>query len=36
MAKIGWNVADAIGSLGSSGKNNKKNLAAIWISVRFL
>ena len=24
MVKIGWNVADAIGSPGSSGKNNKK------------
>ena len=24
MVKIGWKVADAIGSVGSSGKDNKK------------
>jgi hypothetical protein len=35
MVKIGWKVADAIGSRDNSGKDNE-NLAAVWIIFCFL
>jgi CPA2 family monovalent cation:H+ antiporter-2 len=36
MVKIGWKIADAIGSLGKSGKNNKKIWHQFRLSSAFL